>query len=251
MIDRHELIESIKEERKLRKLIREYLKRFLKKKEKEGSKKLEEETRLRGLVRSLIQEISKTDVPASQPHRNTGINVLEDLLKNIIPTIEDDYKALTSAQEQRESFRAHILKAVENSLTPAKIVADLPKGEEAPVEAEEELEEQDIKINVEDEGDDKFIPVRQQDVEPEEEEEEDTFSIPGADLTGRNFAAATYNKVEKQILDAYESLANDEDQDLFYDYLLTNFKLYFDKFEDELKPSLEEPASPDYEGEVQ
>tara|TARA_R110000824_G_scaffold8737_4_gene39653 strand:- start:67448 stop:68191 length:744 start_codon:yes stop_codon:yes gene_type:complete len=245
MIDRHELLESIKEERKLRKLIREDLKKFLKNKRNEKSRITEDENRLRGLIKSLVQEISKTDVPSTQPHKNTGINVLEDLLKNIIPTIEDDYKALTSAQEQRESFRAHILKAVENSLTPAKIIADLPKGEDAAVG--EELEEQDIKINVEDDTEDKFIPVRQQDVEPEEEEEEDVFSIPGADLTGRNFAASTYNKVEKQVLDAYESLANEEDRDLFYDYLLTNLKLYFDKFEDELQPSIEEPVSPDYE----
>ena len=82
---------------------------------------------------------------------------------------------------------------------------------------------------------------------PQEEEEEDTFSIEGADETGRNFAAITFNKVEKQILDAYESLANKEDAKLFYDYLLTNLKLYFDKFEDEILPAVPEPDSPDYE----
>ena len=37
--------------------------------------------------------------------------------------------------------------------------------------------------------------------------------------------------------------------ELFYDYLLTNLKLYFDKFEDELAPSLEEPTTPEYEAE--
>ena len=30
-------------------------------------------------------------------------------------------------------------------------------------------------------------------------------------------------------------LADEEDQKMFYDYLLTNMLLYFDKFEDELK----------------
>ena len=81
---------------------------------------------------------------------------------------------------------------------------------------------------------------------PEEEPEEDSFTLAGEDLTGRNFASITFNKIEKQVLDAYESLADDEDRTLFYDYLLTNLKLYFDKFEDELQAKVDEPPSPDY-----
>ena len=53
--------------------------------------------------------------------------------------------------------------------------------------------------------------------------------------------------MEKQTIDAYESLANQSDRDMFYDYLLTNLKLYFDKFEDELKVNLPEPNSPNYD----
>ena len=59
----------------------------------------------------------------------------------------------------------------------------------------------------------------------------------------------TFNKVENQIMDAYQSLASSEDKELFYDYLLTNLKLYFDKFEDELSGNLEEPTTPEYEAE--
>ena len=65
-------------------------------------------------------------------------------------------------------------------------------------------------------------------------------------MTGRNFASITFNKVEKQIIDAFESLANEADRNLFYDYLLTNLKLYFDKFEEELQVTSDEPESPDY-----
>ena len=236
MIDRKELLTEIKEEKRLRKLIRKGIKLYM-----EG--KLNKENRLRQVIRELIPEVAKTDVPDAQPHRSTGINVLEDLLRNIIPIVEDGYKALTSDKDQRESFRAHILNAVENSLKPVAVVADLPKSDEP-------LEEQDLTIKVDaEEGDedlDKFIPVRDIDM-PQEEEEEDTFSIEGADETGRNFASITFNKVEKQILDSYESLANKEDAKLFYDYLLTNLKLYFDKFEDEILPAVPEPDSPDYE----
>lgn len=240
MIDRDEMIKEIKQEKRLRKFIRKDLERFL------DNKRLSEK-RLRTLVRHFIVEAAKTDVPDAQPHQNTGINVLEDLLRNIIPIVEEGYKALTSAKEQRVSFRSHILNAIENSLKPVEVVADI--GVEGTAE---ELEEQDLTINVDDDDADKFIPVRDVDVEDEEEteEEEDTFTIAGEDLTGRNFASITFNKVEKQIIDAFESLADPEDRDLFYDYLLTNLKLYFDKFEEELQVTSDEPESPDYDPEA-
>lgn len=247
MINRDEMINEIKEEKRLRQLIRKDLKRFLENKKAESLQEGKAEERLRSLVRKLIVEAAKTDVPDAQPHENTGINVLEDLLRNIIPIVEEGYKALTSATEQRTSFRSHILNAIENTLKPVEVVADLDTEEAA-----EALEEQDVTINVDEEGvgEDKFIPVRDIDMEDEEpeEEDEDTFTIAGEDLTGRNFASITFNKVEKQIIDAFESLANTEDRDLFYDYLLTNLKLYFDKFEEELQVSSDEPDSPDYEG---
>jgi len=247
MIDRDKMINEIQEEKRLRQLIRKDLKRFLENKKKEAINEKKTEDRLRRIVRKLIAEAAKTDVPDAQPHQNTGINVLEDLLRNIIPIVEDGYKALTSATEQRTSFRSHILNAIQNTLKPVEVVADLDTEE-----AENALEEQDLTINVDEdeEAEDKFIPVRDVDMEEDEpeEEEEDTFTIAGEDLTGRNFASITFNKVEKQIIDAFESLANEEDRNLFYDYLLTNLKLYFDKFEEELQVSSDEPASPDYAG---
>ena len=60
-------------------------------------------------------------------------------------------------------------------------------------------------------------------------------------------AFTTYKKIQSNIIDAYELLENDEDRNLFEDYLITNIKLYFDKFETELSPNLEEPTTPEYE----
>jgi len=243
-INRKELINEIQEERKLRALVRKGIKILLEKKKVEASRYDADEKRLRGIIRNLIKEAQSTDVPAEIPHQNTGINVLETLLKKIVPIIEDDYKSLTSNEGQRVSFRAHVLSAVKNSLAPIDAVRGVPK------EAPGALEEQDVDITVKD-TDKKFIPVRQQDIEPEEDKEsdEEKFGIPGEDLTGRNFAFQSYNKVENQIMDAYQSLASSEDKELFYDYLLTNLKLYFDKFEDELAANLEEPTTPEYEEE--
>jgi len=44
-------------------------------------------------------------------------------------------------------------------------------------------------------------------------------------------------------------LADEEDKKLFYDYLLTNLLLYFDKFEDELAETLPDISTPEYEEE--
>ena len=42
-------------------------------------------------------------------------------------------------------------------------------------------------------------------------------------------------------------LSNADDRELFYDYLLANLKLYFDRFEEELDVSVEEPTNQAYD----
>lgn len=242
MINRDEFLLEIKEEKRFRKVLRKLLESYLKEKKET---QLLEENRMRKIIRVLIKESMSAKVADEQPQRSTGINVLEDLLKNIIGIAEDGYKALTTSPEQRTSFRAHILNAVDNSLKPAELAMSSPALEEDIEELEEDLE-----VNVEDE--EKFIPVRDSDKEPdpEEVEEPDTFEpISGMNVTGRNFASVTFNKVENQILDSYESLGDPEDRSIFEDYLLTNLKLYFDRFEEELQPTVPEPESPDYQKE--
>lgn len=241
MINRDEFLLEIKEEKRFRKVLRKLLESYLKEKKET---QLLEENRVRKIIRVLVKEGMSADVPDDQPQRSTGINVLEGLLTNIISTIEDDYKSLTTSPDQRESFRAHMLNAVTNSLKPAELVMASPAADK-----EEELEE-DLEVNIEDE--EKFIPVRDGDKEPdpEEVEEPDKFEpISGMNITGRNFASVTFNKVENQILDAYQSLGDQEDRSIFEDYLLTNLKLYFDRFEEELQPTVPEPESPDYQKE--
>ena len=129
---------------------------------------------------------------STTPNKSTGINVLEDLLKKIIPVLETDYKSLTTSDEQRESFRAHIVNAVENSLTPAKINNQAGEGE---TQLDEDLEEE-IEINIGDaaQDDEKFIDIRTYAEKAAEEEDEeadprDDFGAGvGGDETGRNMA---------------------------------------------------------------
>tara|TARA_R110000824_G_scaffold36415_4_gene113307 strand:- start:411 stop:1214 length:804 start_codon:yes stop_codon:yes gene_type:complete len=235
------------QEKSLRNNIRDLI-RYVK--QKKLSEEKEFETLLSQLVehefKIVMKEASVADVDPT-PNKSTGINVLEELLKKIIPVLETDYKSLTTNKEQRVSFRSHIINAVVNTLTPAMI------NTEAGDEAAEELQEQDIDVNVRTpEEDDKFIDIRTDaeksaDVEETDPRADFGSGVEGADETGRNMAYESFKKIETSIIDSYELLSNDEDQELFYDYLIANLKLYFDKFEGELASSVEEPTNQAYD----
>tara|TARA_R110000824_G_scaffold24884_10_gene87152 strand:+ start:116 stop:1090 length:975 start_codon:yes stop_codon:yes gene_type:complete len=201
-----------------------------------------EENNLRQMINKIISESSVSDQDPS-PNRATGINVLEDLLTTIIPIIKIGYRQLTTSGEQRRSFRAHIINATDNTLKPSKIN---DRASERDEETEEVMQEEaDVTVTVDDEA---FIPVEDGDIE--EPTEQEKFGIEGQNETGRNMAYNTFKKIETNILDAYDLLADKEDQELFYDYLITNLKLHFDKFESELSPSVEEPTTDEYEEAV-
>jgi len=209
------------------------------------SKRLNEENELRQIIQKMMDfdlfESSTPDVDPA-PNKSTGINVLEELLKKIIPILETDYKSLTTNSDQRQSYRAHVINAVDNSLTPAKLNNQAGEGD---------LEEE-IEINVGDDGpDDKFIDIRtdaEKSLDQKEEDPRDAFGADiGGDETGRNVAYQSYKKIESSIIDAYELLANPEDQELFYDYLIANLKLYFEKFEEELANQVDEPTNQAYD----
>ena len=78
-------------------------------------------------IRKAVRRILEAETGTEEASQYTGINVLADLLKKIIPTIEDDYKMLTTSVEQRESFRNHIIHAIKNSLRPLEAIE---QGEE-------------------------------------------------------------------------------------------------------------------------
>ena len=84
-------------------------------------KRLNEEQEVRNSLKKLMRlelkkMLSEVDTPDTDPtpNKSTGINVLEELLKKIVPVLETDFKSLTTSEEQRQSFRAHIVNAVIN-----------------------------------------------------------------------------------------------------------------------------------------
>jgi hypothetical protein len=219
---------DFKEELVLRENIRKAIKVVL------GRRKavLNEELELREIIRSLISE--GNGVAASAKHNNTGINALEDLLKNtnVLSTLETGYKSLTTAAEQRNSYRNHILNAVKRSLAP----------EESRKEGGGDLTE-DINIDISDPTDDPdFIDVEEKEGPSGEELEKDEFALTDEDKTGRNRAFTDFKDIEKVILTAFDDLDDPTDIQLFEEYLLKNLSLYFDKFEGELQANVTPPA---------
>jgi len=230
-----------------------------------------QEQRLRKVIRQLLTE---GDISDMHPHRSTGINVLEDVLKKMITTLRTDYKRMTTSKIQRESFRAHMISAVKKSLAPSLVnnayledpdspmMAEPPptfdgsnNDEELPDSGEREeeegdlmstldkLEEAEIEIEIDDE--EKKIPVEDDDEPDEVEQFSDELS--NMDETGRNMAFTCFKKISQYILDAYDMLADMQDKKIFVDYLITNLKLYFDKFEDELQKEVDEPTTDQYD----
>lgn len=230
--DREKLFQEVK----FREAIRQMIKEAYAKKLFSYQESLLQETFLRSKIKNLLLQEKKSKAPETF-HPSTGINVLEDLLKQIIPTIEQDYKVLTTSEEQRDSFKNHILNAINKTITTLDI--NQSAGEENTPGLDEGLIPE-IDVAVGQEVDAKYIDI---DKKPGDEEEEDTFTIAGQDTTGRNMAQQTYDKIEKNIIDSYSMLDDPEDQKVFYDYLMTNTKLYFEKFEDELSAQVQEPMA--------
>lgn len=248
------------EEIKLRKIIRKGIEVIKERNKSKEYENIADEAILKSILKNMIlSEAGKR----KNRYGNTGLNHLDELLERIIPILEDDYKRLTTDVEQRESFRAHIINAVENILAPEKVNSE----SEADIG---DLNEQDVSVRVskgtdEEEVDDvdpMFIdvdrPGRREKEEREKEEEEfnvkpnkedkerDNFGIEGEDETGRNDSYTSFKKVKNQIIDAYSGLANEKDKNIFYDHLIANLKIYFDNFEEELQADVKEPESDIY-----
>tara|TARA_R110000824_G_scaffold204457_1_gene389139 strand:- start:479 stop:1222 length:744 start_codon:yes stop_codon:yes gene_type:complete len=234
------------EETILREQIQGMLKLVLHSRGVKENNQLVQEEKLRGIIRELILQEAEVPDTDPAPNRATGINELETLLKNIVPNLETSYKSLTTDLEQRKSFRAHIINAVENTLTPPRI----NNQASAIAEALGEITEVDVEVGDATE-DPAFIPIDDR-FKPDKPSEEEEFAsgLEGSDETGRNKAFQAFKSAESQIVDAYELLSNETDQQLFYDYLITNLKLYFDKFEEDLQTNVEEPTTDAYEREA-
>jgi len=247
MIDRQQLVEELK----LREQIRRAIKIIKEKKEAKAKAILEEEVRLRTLIRSLLNE------KEGEGDESTGISFLRQDLKKILPELEESYTSLRTSIEQRKSYRTHILNAIQNLITLSdtnfNATPDKDPGEEA-VGIEEQID-----VNIGDDAPDakKRIDIGRE--KPEEEKSEadtekdkeaaelEDFAIAGEDRTGAVRALRSMKQIENVIKKTYNGLFDQNDRDIYSDYLITNLQLYFDEFEEELQAVVPEPDNPDYE----
>ena len=239
-IDRNQLIAE--------ELIREHIRKRI-------SLKIEQQRLAEEKIRKVVRKLVEAETGTEEASRSTGINVLADLLEKIIPTIEDDYKMLTTSEDQRQSFRNHIVHAIENTLRP---IESQNQGEETVsnenieyiIDTDTLLEKISIDLDPEADGkEEQSVEGEFIDIDSDGAADDDFVQIEDQNETGRNFASITFKAVEKQIVDAYDMLADEEDKDVFYDYLVTNMLLYFDKFEDELQSDLPDVTTDEYEEE--
>ena len=241
------------QERKLRIKIREGLKQFFSAKSKSHEKivaSVIEEHKLRIQLRGIIleQTLNETEDPTVDVHDNTGINTLKDLMKNtnVLSTLREVYKTLTTDENQKNSFRAHIVKWVQDTLAPVRL-NDTDAQDTQSVNEE-------LGVDIEGVNDEMFIDASDgsEKEQPEVGDEENKMSaISGEDTTGRNKAERVYPTIEKSIIDYYAELDNPEDQEMFYDYLIANLKLYFDKWDSEMSKGVVEPTNDEYESAKQ
>ena len=107
MIDRKQFVEELK----LREQIRKTIKVIRERKSVKAKAILEEEVKLRSIIRKLLNE------KEGEGDESTGIAFLRRDLKKILPELEEAYTSLRTSVEQRRSYRTHILNAIQNLIT--------------------------------------------------------------------------------------------------------------------------------------
>jgi len=281
MVDRLKFIKEMQEKEQLRPYVRKKVQEFFSHKNGERKQEILEEQQLRSVIRQIIKEGRM--LPA--PHPSTGVNMLIDLLKKVVPIIKADYRLLTTNQDQRKSYRAHLVANLSKTLErqdlqdtassqaaagehPAGAQAPAPEGVPTNVPgAGQELTEADPTMQAAalapapaakgDADPSKFLDIEEpkktdklpgEDKKSEEDKKKD-FTLAGHDLTGRNRAYTTFQKIESDISTSYSELSAKVDKDVFRDYLITNVKLHLDQAEGEMQPDIQEPTTQQYEKE--
>ena len=245
MIDRQQFVEELK----LREQIRRAIKIIREKKEAKAKAILEEEMKLRTIIRSLLNE------KEGEGDESTGIAFLRRDLKKILPELEEAYTSLRTSVDQRKSYRTHILNAIQNLITsPIQIL--MPPQTKILVKRQSVSKNKLMLI---------LVMMRQMLIKEltlqrnlkkkvksmlkkaKEDAELEDFAIAGEDRTGAVEALRSMKQIENVIKKTYNGLFDQNDRDIYADYLITNLQLYFDEFEEELQAVVPEPDNPDYD----
>ena len=216
------------EEKALRSHVRKAIKIV---KEKRTNKMLEQEQKLRNIIRKMIIEAKK--VPKWDSYGKNNLDVM--LMKtNFLDALETGYKALTTTKNQRESYEVHILQNIKRTL-------NLEKAKDMKGDQSLNLNEEEINVTVGDGGLMGLNPEEEKQQEVDKEFEK--FRIEGEDYSGLREAYEAFRLIEDTLLTYWKKMDLEEDRELFYDNLIEQMNLYFDKWESELDLTPEEPVN--------
>ena len=242
----------------------------------------QQEQQLRQVIRSLIKEAKDQ----ANPHPNTGINKLRDAFRKAKPSIKTKFQQLTTSEEQRTSFVAHLLNAfislfdqldalnaqgkqpepaaAAGADAAVDTLAAPPEGEDIEGDIEKELSNilEDIQVTIDDDEEDAIDVVSdekpkektqvEKDVDKKQaldtEREEFGSGLSDMDKTGRNQSFDTFRLVQSYFSDAYLDLDNEADRKMFREWCLYNLELLLKSYQDELNPGLEKPEIANPEG---
>ena len=247
MIDHEEVLQEFK----LRKLIRQAIKIRQSKLDNIILESAREEEKLRKVIRTLLieGEIDSDTNPA--PYASTPVNALADAFNQILPIIKSGLRKLAKPEE-RESYRAHVLEKFNSIFANFEGLDSQMTGVVGEGDLTEQEEDKDkIVVNVDDP--DRIIPdiekdrFKEEKKDPEKQREDDfgEFRIEGEDPTGARVAFETIgdSNIEQVLSDKRKLLFTPEYKKQYKDYALYNIDLWMLTYEKELADLMgQEPA---------
>ena len=242
--------EKLLQEFKLRRLIRKAIQLKHLKEQKEKQNQINEENKLRMVIRHLLKEGDVDSDANPAPYESTALNALADAFNQILPVLKSGLRKL-NRPEERKSYRAHVLQKFDSIFKNFEGL-DVGGGKlgEGPVN---EQEEDKLTIKIDDPArvmpsdaseDDRFKEDEKPKLEPDDEDIEQ-LAISTEDPTGARRAFTTINNsnIEKLLADTRKLLVRDEDKKEFKEYALYNVDLWLLTYEKEVADENGEPPA--------
>ena len=252
--------QEILNEFKLRRLIRKAIQIKEVKRKRAEANQLLEESKLRTVIRHLINE-GGVDADANPaPYGSTALNALADAFNQILPVLESGLRKL-ERPEERKSYRAHVLQKFKSLFDGFEGLDISPKVGEGPVN---EQEDDKITINIDDDArvmpsdgkeDERFKEEPKPKLEPDDEDLE-KLVIATEDATGARRAFSTINNsnIATILANTRKLLVRPEDKQEFKDYALYNIDLWLLTYEKDIAdengeaPAFDKVVTPKPEG---
>ena len=237
--------EELKQEIKLRRLIKKAIKIRENKIKKQQQLVISEEAKLRKVIRHLLSEAEVDADTEPVPYKSTAMNLINDVFGEILPVVKKGLRKLTSDPEERRSYLDHVLNKVGSMFDILNAAQEAGKA----------LAEQKIEFKIEDNDeevgetpdfeDPEAPPEPKPSKEDEEEKEFEEFAIAGKDETGARIAFDTIagSNIEDNIRKLVRLLGDDSKRKEAQEYFLYNLNLFAIGYEKDLAISIgQEPA---------